>query len=464
MLTLHGMVSDAVILGNPQVLLIYLSGMIGMAFSMAFFAPLWSRLPISTEGEFILWRFDGRWARRLHVLRSALLAILLIPFLMSLVLLPLREVLTGMLQLDRTISLVTIAAMLTFGALFNTFRLRVRLDRFFGTVAVLLTPLLLFHAVKGLHGLDPSAMLTGWKTWSQKVGVIDVIAPALFIWWFAQIIDLPGMTGQKLLSSKSGPAGSWGAILASLALMLIEGVFLALPLSLGYTPDQGNYFTFLGIALQGGPWLAILATFYLSTAAFILLNLQHWAGALINANLIQHHTRIRQTRASAVGAMLFTSYAGFLLLLLHDHTMDAFWECLLITAGVGPVYILRWYLPRVTAQVQFTAMVSAIGYAALWHLASSTAVGASTMARMVEHAGIPLHLLQVLSIGVATLLTAAIPYWRATEADVAHGRLRLRELHGGFAELRSPLLVALGLCVAFVSLAALPSAIGLIGW
>ena len=58
-LTLHGMISDAVLLARPQILLIYYSSFIGMAFSMAFFAPLWSRLPLSTEGEFLLWRFSG---------------------------------------------------------------------------------------------------------------------------------------------------------------------------------------------------------------------------------------------------------------------------------------------------------------------------------------------------------------------------------------------------------------------
>lgn len=460
-LTLHGMISDAVLLNNPQILLIYYSGFIGMAFSMAFFAPLWSRLPIATEGEFLLWRFTGPWAMRLHIMRSALMGLVVIPILLCLLLLPLKQVLTHLLGLDPWIAILVLAALLVSGATINSFGQRIRIDRFIGVISVALTLPLLYLSVRGLRSQVTPPLTREWHRWLEDLSIIDVLAPCLVLWWFASIIDLPTMTGQKLLSSRTTRAGSTAAVIASAGMVLIGGVFLALPLALGYTPEQGSYFGFVGTTLGGGPWLPMLTAFYLCSALFLLLNLQHWAGALIDGNLIKHHVPIERGRRTAVLAMLITSTLGFLWLFVHDHTVETFWDSVLITAGVGPVFILRWYLPRVTALVQFTAMIAAMAYAFLWHGLVGTGTGAAIATHCSAALGIPLHLLQVGTIGMATLLTAAVPYAMASAEEIAHGRERLRELHGERPRLKAPFLIAIVLCALYLVLASLPAAIGI---
>jgi hypothetical protein len=457
------MISDAVLLGSPQVLLIYYSSFIGMAFSMAFFAPLWSRLPVSTEGEFLLWRFNGPWALRLHAMRSALLGVLVIPILMCLLLMPLQQVLTEAVGLERRTALLVLAGLLLAGATINSFGQRIRIDRLVGLVTAVLTLPLLILSVNGLRSQAELPITADWQRWFEDLTTIDVLAPVLVLWWFAHIIDLPTMVGQKLLASNSQRAGRTGAVIASLSMVFISGVFISLPLSIGYTPGQGSYFAYVGTKLTGGPWLTLLVTFYLCSGLFLLLNLQHWAGALIDGNLVKHHVGIERSKGTAVGAMLLSSALGFLWLFVHDHTMETFWDRILITAGVGPVFVLRWYLPRVTALVQFTAMIAAMAYALLWRLLTGTAMGAALIAQCAAAVDMPLHLLQVGAIGVATLLTAAIPFWMAAPEDVAHGRERLCELHGGRPALRRPLMLALGLCVVYLVLAMLPAILGLAG-
>lgn len=461
-LTLHGMISDAVLLARPQILLIYYSSFIGMAFSMTYFAPLWNRLPLATEGEFLLWRFNGLWALRLHAMRSALLGVLVIPIFMCLLLMPLQQVLTEAMGLERRTAQMALAAILLTGATINSFGQRIRIDRLIGLVASVLSLPLLALSVNGLRSRAALPLTSGWQHWFDDLTIIDVLAPLLVLWWFAHIIDLPNMVGQKLLASRSERAGTAGAVIASASMVLISGVFLALPLAIGYAPEQGSYFAYVGAKLHGGPWLPLLTAFYLCSGMFLLLNLQHWAGALIDGNLIKHHVGIERSKGTAVGAMLLSSALGFLWLFVHDHTMETFWDRILITAGVGPVFILRWYLPRVTAQVQFTAMIAAMAYAFLWHLLTGSAMGAALVAQCAAAVDMPLHLLQVGAIGVATLLTAAIPYWMAEPQDITHGRERLRELHGGRPALRRPLLAALGLCVVYLFLAILPALIGLV--
>jgi hypothetical protein len=459
-LTLHGIISDAVQLGKPQILLIYYSSFIGMAFSMAFFAPLWSRLPITTEGEFLLWRFNGPWAGRLHVMRSLLLGLLVIPILMCLLLMPLQQVLTEALGLDHSTALLALAGLLLLGAAINSFSQRIRIDRVIGMVAAALTLPLLFLAIAGRRTQQTLAPIADWHRWLDDLNTIDVLTPILVLWWFAHIIDLPTMTGQKLLASRTARAGTMGAMIASAAMVLIGGVFLALPLAIGYTPEQGSFFAYVGIALRSGPWLSVLVAFYLCTGLFLLLNLQHWAGALIDGNLIKHHVPGLHARRTAVPVMLLTSALGFLWLFVHDRTMETFWDRILITAGVGPVFILRWYLPRITALVQFTAMIGAIVYALLWHHVIATESGSLMAGWCTSALGLPQHLLQVGAIGLATLLTAAVPFALANPEEVAHGRARLLELHGGRPRLLSKLLLALGLCALYLLLATLPMMIG----
>lgn len=460
-LTLHGIISDAVLLDNPQVLIIYYSSFIGMAFSMAFFAPLWSRLPIATEGEFLLWRFVGPWAMRLHVMRSALLGLVVIPILMCLLLLPLQQVLTDAIGLDRTLAQLTVAALLLLGSSINTFGQRIRMDRAIGIVTALLTVPLLYLSVSGLRTRAMSPLDADWQRWLADLNTVDILVPLLVLWWFAHIIDLPTMTGQKLLASRTAQGGATAGVIASGAMVLIGGVFLALPLSLGYMPETGSYFAFVGNALKGGPWLPVLVAFYLCSGLFLLLNLQHWAGALLDGNLLKYHLPIMRGRHSAVLAMLLTSTLGFLWLFVHDHTVETFWDRILITAGVGPIFILRWYLPRVTALVQFTAMIAAVGYACIWYALVGTVSGSAIAAKCSTALHIPMHLLQVGAIGMATLLTAAVPYATATREEVTHGRERLRELHGDRPRLLAPLLIAFSLCALYLALAMLPATIGL---
>lgn len=461
-LTLHGMISDAVLLGRPQVLLIYYSTFIGMAFSMAFFAPLWSRLPLGTEGEFLLWRYNGAWAMRLHVMRSCMLGLVVIPILIGLLLLPLRQLLLEALHLPERTTMFMLAAFLALGAFINSFRHRILIDRLIGLITLALAIPLACLAISRLRSLDVPPIRSGWTPFMEQLSLIDVLAPVLVLWWFAHIIDLPTMTGQKLLASRSERDGARGAIAASVGMVLIGGIFLALPLAIGYTPAQGSYFAFIGRTLQGGPWLAVLTGLYLCTGMFLLLNLQHWAGSQLDGNLVKHHVRLVRSTWTGILAMLLISGLGFIVALIHDSTLSAYWDRIMIAAGVGPVFILRWYLPRVTALVQFTAMIAAMAYAVLWDLLAAMESGAVLIAQLADATGLPGHLLQVGTIGVATLLTAAIPYWTAGEADIAHGRLRLGELHGGRPALQAPFMLAFGLCLLYAMVAVLPAAIGLV--
>ena len=283
------------------------------------------------------------------------------------------------------------------------------------------------------------------------------------LWWFANIIDLPNMTGQKLLACRDADAGLRGAVIGHAAMFLITGLFAALPLALGYHAGQGDYFAFLADVSGEGPWRWTLLLFYLASGAFLLLNTQHWAGALLHANLAAHHIPRLRSHRMAVPAMVLVAVIALTMHRVRGHAFDVIWDLLAITAGVGPVFILRWYLPRITAQVQLTAMVAAMVHAGLWHLAMGRPALSAVLEGISAAAGMTMAHLQVLAIGTATVLTAAVPYVLASAADIGHGRACLAELHAGEPRIMRSLIRALALCILFAVLTAVPLVVWAMG-
>jgi hypothetical protein len=288
-LTLHAVMSDAVTMGRADVLPTYAGGILAAAFGVAFFAPLWGRLRLGTEGEFLLWRYRGAWAARLHAVRSALLGLVVLPLAMGMMLVPMRTVLVHLGGCSPGAANGLLAVLLLAGAFANSFRQRMRMDRVLGgVVLVLMIPLALLIVLR-VAGPDAVPLATTLPSLVGRPGAADLLLPLAVLWWFANIIDLPNMTGQKLLASRDADAGLRGAVIGHAAMFLITGLFAALPLALGYHAGQGDYFAFLADVSGEGPWRWTLLLFYLASGAFLLLNTQHWAGALLHANLAAHH-------------------------------------------------------------------------------------------------------------------------------------------------------------------------------
>lgn len=120
------------------------------------------------------------------------------------------------------------------------------------------------------------------------------------------------------------------------------------------------------------------------------------------------------------------------------------------------MFILRWFVPRINAQVQFTAMIAAMVHAGVWMLIARNTEVAQAMEQFTGSLGMPVYMLQIGFVGTATLLTAAVPFMRASAEDVAYGRMRLAELHHGRPAWWRTGVKALALCGLFMALVAAP--------
>jgi SSS family solute:Na+ symporter len=77
-----------------------------------------------------------------------------------------------------------------------------------------------------------------------------------------------------------------------------------------------------------------------------------------------------------------------------------------ISAGVGPVFILRWYWHRITAKVQFVAMISSLVYANLFIILERNWLGFARFSLDAsEWINLKPYFFQVLVVTAAVVLT-----------------------------------------------------------
>jgi hypothetical protein len=67
--------------------------------------------------------------------------------------------------------------------------------------------------------------------------------------------------------------------------------------------------------------------------------------------------------------MMFIAIVASVIAMLNNSILDVVKYILTITAGVGPVYILRWYWHRINGWTQLTAQVVSLIYPTLYDLA-----------------------------------------------------------------------------------------------
>jgi solute:Na+ symporter, SSS family len=89
-------------------------------------------------------------------------------------------------------------------------------------------------------------------------------------------------------------------------------------------------------------------------------NFQLWSGTLISGISSNQEVKFRK-----IGMVVFTVCS-----IVWSLSSESVWGIVqylfVISAGVGPVFILRWYWHKITAKVQFIAMLSSLVYANLY--------------------------------------------------------------------------------------------------
>jgi Na+/proline symporter len=191
-------------------------------------------------------------------------------------------------------------------------------------------------------------------------------------WWSASILDYPDMNGQKLMASNSGNDLAKSIFLPSLFIVLFRVVLFTLPfMAVGYgftnnSIDSELAFTSLFVKVLPSWMLVLVVVLFMIPFLSFVQNTQNWGGSLLIENFYKHtiNPDLSDAKAKKFGilAMIYIILVAGGIAIYADSLVGITKYLFAITAGVGPVFMLRWYWWRINAWSQLSAMLAALVY------------------------------------------------------------------------------------------------------
>jgi Na+/proline symporter len=199
-------------------------------------------------------------------------------------------------------------------------------------------------------------------SWADHLNLKTILFSITLLWWFATIVDLPDMRGQLLLTLKNGNESRRNMIFAVLIAYFIQGILLTFPLMYHSTTDWS--------------WInSLFIAFIIMNAFQAMFSANHWGASLIYAGVIRPMLS-NDNNEKAIG--MSSMFAGLVItslwLFAGKTTSELFAAIFLFTAGVGPVFIVRWFWSKVNAQTVLSAMIGAPFIWILWLLLKQVGV------------------------------------------------------------------------------------------
>ncbi len=332
------------------------SGFIGVFIFPLVFAPLWAKLNFLSENDFILKRYRGKWATYLFHFRAYYLGLIIIPIILCFGYLALIDLIETLLPMENKRILVLVAVIGILIAYQSSFKEKSISDVFH--VLLFIAPLVvaLVNAYTYEHP-EPETFFIPRNTESYSFNSVLIFIGLQ--WWSSTIYDGSGQQAQQLLSKhdkffalKAATLSKVINIFFAIGIAILSYQALQLQLGKGDAAYLQAYYFFLPDVMH--PILVLgLFGMFVSTHQ----NLCNWAGGMLySANKNASKNTIQAKRIylilPAVVALFFTFFFNAL--------QDAFEFLLGISAGVGPVFTLRWFWWRITAKIQLASMLGAL--------------------------------------------------------------------------------------------------------
>jgi len=387
MLTIPQIITSFVVKGNLEGMWIIWAGFLGTAFGKAFFAHLWHRVPVKTENELILYRFSGRGSKILHAFRSLYVGGIIAPLGLSMVFLAFGRIVSFTLGCSVNAGILFSLGFVVVATFFNSLRQRLRLDTIYLAILVVSLIVIVYFILINIGSLNDLQLKInqsnlGYRLFPQMGSRAFTAFLVFFLvqWWSASIIDFPNITGQKLMSAGSMNAITRSIVLPSLMFSVFTLIIISIPLFIILTDitqltSTNGEEAFLQIFLHAIPkqYHFVVLIFFLLPFVAATNNTQNWSGSLLIQNFyiyyINKKTSEKKLKRMGIATMLAIAILAAFLALANQSMLDIIKFMFAITAGVGPVFILRWYWHRINAWSQLSAMVASLLYPNLMDLA-----------------------------------------------------------------------------------------------
>jgi Na+/proline symporter len=365
----------------------------GAVLTVFLFAPFWNRARITTDAELVELRYDGRSAKGLRFYRAAWFGIFQNVLIIAWVMRAMAKIILVVMGWDSGTTILGIQAdVFTVLALFV---IAVTYTALSGLWGVVVTDVLQFALAMG------GSIYLALATWSRLGGLGGILSrlsgsgfdpvetlriiPApdrllaanpfteflllvLVVWWAEYRIDGGGYLSQRLFAAKNERHSVFAYLWFVVAHICVRPwpwiiVGLSGMAVFGQVGDPETYYPLMmKEILPRGIFGIVLASFFAAFMSTIDTQL-NWGSSLVVNDLLRRFlwrgksdkSYIRAARLTVVGLAVLGALASFAV-----SDISFAWKLIVsITAGIGSVYIARWYWWRVNAWSEISAMVTA---------------------------------------------------------------------------------------------------------
>ena len=343
-------------------------------------APLWLKLDLKTDNEFVLKRFSGPSARYLQLFRAIYVGFFICSLILSFQVLAMVKFLKTICAWEEEwiyLILVFIVLILSY---FNYLRNNLLLENI-QAVFFFIILLVFFTMVVNTYDIQEAIYVLNDRE-SGKLDLVKafdvnflvfIIVNALFV----QLFDGSGIDAQRYYASDA-PNQVWKIAVTSTVLLTLFNFIIFLFLIIGWAnfPDSGiqdgemlivHYFE----QFSDGPFMALITIFFSAIFLSSIIGLINWGASYISVDVYTPYLKERiKLNEKKVNHLIVVSISVMSLLIAYfNQELDFIVKLILnLTAGVAPVFVLRWFWMRINAWSQISAMVSGALYAGLYYL------------------------------------------------------------------------------------------------
>lgn len=389
---------------------IFYSGVLGAGFLPILFAPMWSRLKFMTDNQFILSRFSGKSARILHLFRAAYVGYLVVALFIAQVFIGLSKILMIFFDLSYSQSFLIIGIGLIVIVAKNSLRLKVRTDFLNGIIYIVAFAVGAFFVVRHFGGVgeiypklraeyEPFIRLIPDRMSDSTFGSLPTFLVYFLVqWWSIQILDGAGPEAQRFMNTR-GPFQAFKAAFLPLILFSVVFVFHSLvmdagilminesahqiPQLQGSSDLEAAFLSIYRMAMPGGLSMLIFLAFLVALVSYLEAYI-NWGSSFVVVDIFKTYV-FREKPDRFYGhlsylVMLAIGGTGILVAWYNTHLFSLQKFIFSMAAGVGPVFVLRWFWWRINAWSQLSAMLSSLILAVGWNLLYDYSTGFQELA------------------------------------------------------------------------------------
>lgn len=370
-------------------------------FGVFFFARLWRRAKILTDTEFVALRYSGKPAKILRGFRAVYFALPYNCLIMGWVILSMTKILGLAFNMDKTLAIViSLAITMGYSSVSGLWGVMVT-DFFQFFLAIGMAIYLAVISVWNSGGF--AAILEKMETiyGPEKAASMTSIIPAasdehffaifliyiLLMWWTVGNTDGGAYIAQRMIAAKNEKHSFLGYLWFNVAHFclrpwpwIIVGLVAAVQFpgiinphtnradpEIGYIAVMLTYLKpgFLGLML-----VSFLAAFMSTISTQINWGASYIVNDLYRPFIKKDASERHYVLVSIMSTIVMCILGGIIALFMHDIFMA--WLLLsAINAGIGIVYIIRWYWWRINAWSEMSAILSIIAVVGLIVLADN---------------------------------------------------------------------------------------------